>query len=268
MKLLTLNTHSWQEEDQLEKLAILAKAIIEQSIDVIALQEVNQNQESLPLHLDIISNKTILASNFGYLLQQKLAEYGADYDFTWDFVHTSYDIYQEGLSFLTRNPIQEKTVFDLSENYNEAFWKHRRAVKIGLTINQQNIYFINCHCGWWNDEDSPFQTQIDKIKAECSDELTFLMGDFNNSSCEANKGYDYVLDQGFIDTIAIAEKKDSGETVIKKIDGWEQNEKKLRIDYIFVNQPINILSHQTIFNGKEYPIISDHFGVLVELSPF
>ena len=42
MKLLTINVHSWLEENQLEKLNILAKTIVEKKYDVIAMQEVNQ----------------------------------------------------------------------------------------------------------------------------------------------------------------------------------------------------------------------------------
>ncbi len=42
MKLLTINVHSWLEENQLEKLNILAKTIVEKKYDVVAMQEVNQ----------------------------------------------------------------------------------------------------------------------------------------------------------------------------------------------------------------------------------
>ena len=173
MKLLTLNTHSWQETDQLEKLDILAKAIYGHGFDVIALQEVNQHQDSNPITHTIESNHPILESNFAYLLQQRLAEYGADYQFTWDFVHHSYDVYQEGLSFLTRHPILEKTVFDLNDDYDETFWKHRRAVKVSLDISGKAVDFINCHCGWWDDADSPFQIQIQRISDQSHDRLTF-----------------------------------------------------------------------------------------------
>lgn len=50
MKLLTLNCHSWQENNQLEKIAILADDIAEKSYDVIALQEVSQLIDSDILH--------------------------------------------------------------------------------------------------------------------------------------------------------------------------------------------------------------------------
>ena len=46
MKLLTLNTHSWLEENQLEKLDILCEAIITEDYDLISLQEVNQTIKS------------------------------------------------------------------------------------------------------------------------------------------------------------------------------------------------------------------------------
>ena len=39
MKLLTLNCHSWQEENQLEKIKYLAQIIKKNQYDVIALQE-------------------------------------------------------------------------------------------------------------------------------------------------------------------------------------------------------------------------------------
>ena len=42
MKLLTLNCHSWREENQLDKIKYLAKVISEEKYDVITLQEVSQ----------------------------------------------------------------------------------------------------------------------------------------------------------------------------------------------------------------------------------
>ena len=49
MKLLTLNCHAWQEENQMEKIQYLAQVIKEKQYDIIALQEVSQliNTEDL-----------------------------------------------------------------------------------------------------------------------------------------------------------------------------------------------------------------------------
>lgn len=265
MKLLTLNTHSWQEDKQLEKLEIVAQAIIEQGCDVIALQEVNQCQDSLVVDASILSNHTVLANNYGYLLQQKLAEHGHHYQLTWDFVHQSYEVYQEGLAFLTRLPILEHEVINLNDNYDVNFWKHRRAVRIKVASQQGEFDFYNCHCGWWNDSESPFDDHINRITATLSTGLSFLLGDFNNPSHIRNEGYDYVLQRGLIDCYQMAEKKDEGSTVIKNIDGWQQNSQALRIDLILSNQLVVVKQHQTIFNNDFYPIVSDHFGVLVEV---
>ena len=42
MKAITLNTHSWMEEEPQEKLAQIVDFLATQEADVIALQEVNQ----------------------------------------------------------------------------------------------------------------------------------------------------------------------------------------------------------------------------------
>ena len=42
VKLLTINSHSWMEEDPQKKLEILGKTILENDYDVICVQEVNQ----------------------------------------------------------------------------------------------------------------------------------------------------------------------------------------------------------------------------------
>lgn len=53
MKLLTLNCHSWIEENQLEKMKYLAQVIKEKQYDVIALQEVSQSIEKSIVSGDI-----------------------------------------------------------------------------------------------------------------------------------------------------------------------------------------------------------------------
>ncbi|MDK4491828.1 hypothetical protein MVQ15_07575 [Fusobacterium necrophorum] len=53
MKLLTINVHSWLEENQEEKMEILAKVIAEKRYDVVALQEVNQQIKSKPVLEDM-----------------------------------------------------------------------------------------------------------------------------------------------------------------------------------------------------------------------
>ena len=46
MKIMTLNTHSWLEEEPQEKLKQIAQKICHEQYDVIALQEVNQTMNA------------------------------------------------------------------------------------------------------------------------------------------------------------------------------------------------------------------------------
>ena len=266
MKLLTLNTHSWQESDQLQKLDIIAQAIIDQDCDVIALQEVNQHHLSATVSDKICSNYPVHSDNYGYLLQQKLTELGHDYQLTWDFVHQSYEVYQEGLAFLTRLPIVEHQVIDLNDDYDDTNWKHRRAVRIKVLYQQRELDLYNCHCGWWNDNESLFTDHLNRICTTLSPRLSFLLGDFNNPSHIRHQGYDYALRCHLYDCYAMAETKDTGTTVVKNIDGWQQNSQSLRLDYIFSNQPVSVITHQVIFNGDFYDVVSDHFGVITNVS--
>lgn len=278
MKLLTLNTHSWQEDEPLAKLDILAKAIIEQDCDVVALQEINQHQTSGYLQRDLLPTSTtaqahaynlrnpqIRVGNYAYLLQQKLREYGQRYQLTWDFVHQSYAVYEEGLAFLSRLPILQHEVIDLNDDYDEQNWKHRRAVRIRVHHAGQEIDLFNCHCGWWDDAESPFQQHIDRIASKVTPRLSFFLGDFNNPAHLSQQGYDYVQQQGWWDCYVLAEQKDAGITVVKKIDGWEDNTQSLRLDFIFANLPVRVKRSQTLFTGDCYPVISDHFGVFTEI---
>ena len=78
MKLLTLNCHSWQEDNQIEKIKYLAKIIKEKQYDVIALQEVSQKINSKLLQA------MIKEDNFAQLLIEELNKINeSKYNFIW-----------------------------------------------------------------------------------------------------------------------------------------------------------------------------------------
>ncbi|MGL6104306.1 MAG: endonuclease/exonuclease/phosphatase family protein, partial [Exiguobacterium acetylicum] len=85
MRLLTLNCHSWQEEQPLEKLNQIVQQILAQDYDVIALQEVSQLMDT-PIVYDDVRN-----DNFAYLIQQALKDQSQTYSLVWDFAHIGYD---------------------------------------------------------------------------------------------------------------------------------------------------------------------------------
>ena len=64
-----------------------------------------------------------------------------------------------------------------------------------------------------------------------------------------------------------SEKKDDGATVDHVIDGWRDKMtegESCRLDYIFSRNPVRIRSSRVICNGTLYPVVSDHFGVMIK----
>ncbi|CCF13699.1 endonuclease/Exonuclease/phosphatase family protein [Brevibacillus laterosporus GI-9] len=257
MRLLTLNCHSWQESNQQKKLEELADAIAEHAYDVIALQEVSQSIDA------VLIKDQIKADNYAFLLLQELQKRGLnDYRMVWEFCHIGYEIYEEGVALLTNLPIIKQDAFYVSKHTDTSYWKTRKVIKATVEYHQKCISFFSCHFGWWEDEEEPFHAQFERfIKRTDNNELTFLMGDFNNHAKARGEGYDMVKGQGWYDTFLLAKVRDEGSTVQGKIAGWDRNQEGLRIDYIWVNQPVSIQESKVIFNGTNKPVISDHFGV-------
>ena len=70
----------------------------------------------------------------------------------------------------------------------------------------------------------------------------------------------------------MAESKDSGLTVGHVIDGWRDRVDEetmkvngMRLDYIWCNKKIKVKTSEVIFNDNKYNIVSDHYGVMVEI---
>lgn len=259
MKLLTLNCHSWFEENQEEKIKIIATTIKEQDYDVIALQEVNQS-----INKNIVF-KNIKEDNFALVLLKELESIGCyGYNIIWELSHLCYEKYEEGVCIITKHKIIEEDVFStfLSNSENIKNSRTRKVVAVPIKIGEEIIDFYSCHLGWWHDKEEPFKVQADNLlKSMRKDRCIFLMGDFNNNAFIRGEGYDFLIENGIKDTFSIAIEKDSGVTVRGKIAGWNSNENDLRIDLILANKNIDVWYSKVVFNGDNYPVVSDHYGV-------
>ena len=257
MRLLTLNCHSWIEDNQLEKIKHIAETIKENQYDVIALQEVSQLIESEKIDANIKKD------NFAKVLIDELNaldEYG--YSFIWDYSHIGYDLYVEGLALLTKHPIVDSKSFYVSKSDDKTNYKSRNIVAATINIDGELIDFYSCHLGWWHDEVEPFKYQADKLIEQVKDDkLAFIMGDFNNNAFVRNEGYDYLIEKGFIDTYSSAKEKDNGITVKGEIAGWESENSNKRLDIIFSNRKVEVLESKVIFNELNRKVVSDHSGV-------
>ncbi|WP_208586894.1 endonuclease/exonuclease/phosphatase family protein [Gracilibacillus suaedae] len=257
MRLLTLNCHSWQEEDQLTKIASLAKTIVEKEYDVIALQEVSQKESS-----NLVDGQ-IREDNYGQVVLNEMELLGETrYQLEWVSAHQAFDEYEEGLAIITKHPIKHVEKYYLTKSTDYYFWKTRVALVVDVEMDASVQTFISCHLGWWNDEEEPSHYQLDQLMSVASrGNRVFLLGDFNSEAEKREEGYDYLISKGWKDTYNLATERDSGVTVRGEIAGWKGNGKDKRIDFIFVNEPIHVKSSNVIFNGKNSKVISDHYGV-------
>lgn len=260
MKLLTLNCHAWQEENQIEKIQHLAAVIKEKQYDVIALQEVMQL-------IDEENSEKVKSDNYAVVLLNELLKLGvSDYRFVWDIAHIGFDVYEEGLAILTKCEINHAKSFVVTQSQEVESFRTRRIVGLDIMYNQQPVSVYTCHLGWFHDQLEPFTRQVDElVKQLNTDHLNIVMGDFNNDANTRGEGYDYLISKGLIDTYDLAEVKDEGMTVAGKIDGWEKNQADLRIDLILTTKPVQVTSSHVIFNGQNKDIVSDHYGVEVEI---
>lgn len=261
MKLLTLNVHAWQEDNQMEKINKLAKVIHDKRYDVVALQEVSQHRDCA------LESGLLREDNYGLLLKKRLESLGSDdYELLWDMSHYGYGVYEEGIALLVRHPVQQKRSFFITTSTSMDVWKSRKIVGADLLVDDHPLAVYSCHLGWWGDEDEPYESQVSRLIDEAGKHKQFmLLGDFNSPDDKTNEGYTCLLAQGLYDTHPTAEHKSGHATIQGDIAGWNGNRDGLKIDYVFSNWKSNVKKSAVIFDGDHHPIISDHFGVEIEL---
>ncbi len=274
MKLLTLNTHSLAEENYEEKLKISVAAIVSEKPDIIALQEVNQSISEGEIHEESLYGFTscgiipVRGDNHAYNVVKMLYENGVRYYWTWLGIKEGYGKYQEGIALLSLSPVIDVSTLTVSsiDNYNN--WKTRKVIGI-RTEDYLDDWFYSVHFGWWDDKEEPFQAQWRKFSDQLPhDGRVWLMGDFNSPAGVRDEGYDMIENDGWYDSFRLAEKKDCGITVGKIIDGWcdkAVETQGMRIDQIWCSERTEITSSQVIFNGSNYPVVSDHYGIIIKI---
>ena len=262
MKLLTINVHSWLEENQLEKLNILAKTIVEKKYDVIAMQEVNQLISSELIELGIRED------NFGKLLLDKINEYGEQgYKYYWTYSHIGFDKFEEGLAILAKGDVVAVEDFYCTEQQTVTSIESRKILKVDLKINDEIVEFYSCHMNLPTCKGEDIEQNLyNLVNYTDNTNLKIFMGDFNTDYFNQVDEYKAILEQGLFDTYEMALKKDKGVTVYKNISGWEDSMCQKKLDYIFSNKKLNVEESYVIFNNINYPIISDHNGLEVTLA--
>ncbi|WP_346844952.1 endonuclease/exonuclease/phosphatase family protein [uncultured Rothia sp.] len=277
MKFLTLNTHSWLEIHQHHKIHILADFIVEQEIDVIALQEVNQNltasQVTAATSFIPASDIPLKSNNFALLLMEIISQKTGDYTWSWGDSHQGWEIYDEGLAIISRIPLRAVHNLEISEKrfaYTDVF--RRCALACQLEVQGKTLWVVSAHMNWWLKQDfylfeHDFASLDQQIRALAAGAPVLLLGDFNNDAAIESEGYRQILEAGWHDAFTAAEVKDGEFTVHHKISGWEDSTRNMRIDYIFTSTKVAVQRYTVVFPDNTDQAISDHSGIVVEIDP-
>ena len=260
MKLLTLNTHSLQEENYGQKLEWFVETVLREKPDIIALQEVNQTCDAEILEPEMLEGQypvpgcmRIRQDNHAAQAARRLRQAGLDCYWAWIPIKLGYDKYDEGVASLSS-------------------WRTRAV--LGVQVEGLEDWFYTVHMGWWDDAAERFLDQWKRLnccimsKRMCG--TVWLLGDFNAPDSVHGQSYEHIVASGWVDTFQIAHTADSGITVPGAIDGWRDQHgvdraSGMRLDYIWCSRKKEVRSSRVAFNGTREPVVSDHFGVMIEV---
>jgi maltose 6'-phosphate phosphatase len=245
LKVLTLNLHCYQEEQQHDKFARIARAINDLDADVVCLQEVGELWNDG--HGD-------WQSNAARIIKDQLAQ---PYHYHGDWSHRGFEKYREGVAILSKFPFVSRDSGYISPVQDPNNINSRRVVMGQVDVPYLGLVNIfSVHLSWW---DSGFREQLKNLvgwaEHRHSDPVaaTLLCGDFNNPArsegyCLATEKYE---DQFLKANPAVARNHDQ------------------RIDYIFARKGsrLQAVSARMLFTNSDYGRVSDHPAFFAEFEP-
>ena len=279
MKILTINTHSLQEENYDQKLDWFVEAILTERPDIIAMQEVNQTADAPLMDPEFLVGQypipgavPVRRDNHAANVARRLWNAGVACSWAWVPIKLGYGKYDEGVAILSLGrSICSTDVFPISRVKDYRNWRTRAV--LGVQVEGNPDWFYTVHMGWWEDEQAPFLEQL-KILNCCLAAKRFyspvwLLGAFNAPSDVPRESYDALMRCGWVDTYTVARERDDGITVPGAIEGWSRplsrtQQAGMRLDYILCSHRPEVRSSRTVFNGIREKIVSDHYGVMIE----
>ena len=258
LKVLILNLHCYQEENQDEKFSLIAKTINELDVDIVCLQEVAEYWNDG--HGD-------WQSNSAKIINDRLTE---PFYIHHDWSHLGFDKYREGVALLSRYPLSNQDSGYVSDSHDVYDINSRKVVTARVYVPY--IGFINvfsAHLSWL---EGGFQEQFQRLRewAGNNDSIdikaTLLCGDFNITA--GSNGYKQVVaTNDYQDQYLAVNKQGVFEKIFKVNDAHWQDllADDYRIDYIFMNKNsgIKATSAKVIFTDQDVGRVSDHCGYLM-----
>jgi maltose 6'-phosphate phosphatase len=262
LKILILNLHCYQEENQDDKFSKIARAIDELKIDIVCLQEVAELWNN---------GKGDFETNSAKIINDRL---NLPFHLVNDWSHLGFDQYREGVAILSRHPIVKHDSKYVSDSHDFYSIHSRKVVMAQIQIPHMGLVNVfSAHLSWWEDG---FAEQFNRLRDWAVDEqagsvkATLLCGDFNIAA--DSKGYRLVVDaHEYEDQFLAANSQGLFEKIFRVNDPyWQQYlADDYRIDYIFLNKKSDffVTSGQVLFTEQDYGRVSDHCGYVMTFEP-
>lgn len=277
MRMLTLNCHSLLDYDSDKQIKEIVDQIVREEIDVLSLQEANQSQfesaiaedelESLGYKEPAEGNAIIKKDNFAYRLSRALKKVKLDFKWSWNSSYGEANGLEWGVALFSRLCLTKvhSTLISSSDFAGNLI---KRCVLLAQLSDEMKTVVAAVHLNGENS--SEFRHEWNNLMEtiaglELSNRPLYLLGNFNVDA-EADTGSYTLMCQEFDDTYCSAISKGDGMTVRGKLDGWDDSGISERLDYILTNAQNEVSYSRTCFDGNIGPRISNHAGVLIEIS--
>jgi maltose 6'-phosphate phosphatase len=262
LKVMILNLHCYQEENQDYKFSQIAKAITELDVDLVCFQEVAELWNDG--HGDWNSNSAKIIND----------RLDSPFHLYTDWSHMGFDKYREGVAILSRYPIHKHESRYVSASHSPLSIHSRKVVMAQVEVPGIGLVNIfSAHLSWWDDGFSEQFTNLCKWAADNQTEEvcgTMLCGDFNITA--GSEGYHLVVEANeYEDQFLAANSHGVYEKIFKVNDPYWQHylADDYRIDYIFMNKAskLRVISGKVLFTEDDYGRVSDHCGYFMNFEP-
>lgn len=188
IRVASLNLHTYQERDPVDKLEQIAIGMAAMEVDVLLLQEVGEHMSD-PAR-----------PNAGEIVRRHMEAFtGRGWDHAWREAHIGFDVYREGLSVISAAPLQDIARVQLSGG-----GLSRIAVAATTVIGGVTLRVVTAHISWVPAEgEAESKRLLEALDAPGPQvDATVVAGDFN---CAAGGPAVRVLrERGFTDAGAAA----------------------------------------------------------------
>lgn len=267
---MTLNLHTWQEKDPQAKLDLVADLIALLDIDLIALQECAQHQDSPYVEGMVRSDN--MALNLCRRLQQV---HHREYYYYWDWAHYGWNVWEEGVAVLSRYPLTDTASRVLSTANDPHLIDTRKAVSARTVLPSGNpVQILSAHLSWRKTaQDQEANRQAQALLDWASEtrqpgSLQLVCGDFNARStlpAPYNEVYTLFTNAGWQDSFLSINPRASHIPPSSRYDTIEEGG---RIDYIWVQGTgWQVVDSRLFFSFTDSDRVSDHRAVITLLQP-